>query len=207
VPRPRSHRWGTTNAKVQRPLPGDDLVPDVKVGFTQAIPIDVPPEEVWPWVVQIGYQRGGWYAYDWIYKLMGAADFYDGDRSADRVIPELQDLKVGEAIKISQQAPFDVVALEPSRVLVLLARVDLDTGQYFEQTDTVPARFLNNSWAYTLEGVDRNTTRLVVRWRGDYSPGLANALGLGIPTDAGALIMQPKMLKGIKARAEAVGRP
>lgn len=206
VLRPRSHRWGATNAEVGRSLPGDDLVPTVKVGYTQAITINAPPEEVWPWLVQIGYQRGGWYTYDWIYKLMGADDFYDGNRSADRIIPELQDLKVGDTIKIFQQAPFDVVALEPNRMLVLLARVNVDTGEYFELTDTMPANFLNNSWVYLLEEVDKDTTRLIVRWRGDYSPSLANALGLNIPTEAGALIMQPKLLKGIKARAETAGR-
>jgi len=57
-----------------------------------------------------------------------------------------------------------------------------------------------------VQRVTENTTRPIARWRGDYSPGLANALGLGIPTETGALIMQPKLLKGIKARAEAVGR-
>ena len=115
VLRPRSHRWGATNAELRRSLPGDDLVPTVKVGYTQAITINVPPEEVWPWLVQIGYQRGGWYTYDWFYKLMGEDDFYDGDRSADRIIPELQDLNVGDTINISKQMPFDVVALEQNR--------------------------------------------------------------------------------------------
>jgi hypothetical protein len=62
-----------------------------------------------------------------------------------------------------------------------------------------------NCWVYSLEEVDENTTRLIVRWRGDYRPRLGNALGLGIPTEAGVLIMQPKMLKGIKVRAEAAG--
>jgi len=206
VLRPRSHRWGATNAEVRRSLPGDDLVPNVKVGYTQAITINAPPEEVWPWLVQIGYGRGGWYTYDWVYKLLGGGDFYDGDRSADRIIPELQDLKVGDSIRIFEQGPFEVVALEPNRLLVLLARVDWDTEETFELSDTMPANYLNNSWVYVLEEVDKNSTRLIVRWRGDYSPGLGNTLGLGIPTIAGALIMQPKMLKGIKARAEAARR-
>ena len=59
VLRPRSHRWGATNTELRRSLPGDDLVPTVKVGYTQAITINAPPQEVWPWLVQIGYQRGG----------------------------------------------------------------------------------------------------------------------------------------------------
>jgi hypothetical protein len=205
VLRPRSHRWGATNAELGRSLPGDDLVPNVKVGYTQAITINAPPEEVWPWLVQIGYGRGGWYTYDWVYKLLGGGDFYDGARSADRIIPELQDLKVGDSIRIFEQGPFNVVTLEPNRLLVLLARVDWDTEETFELSDTMPANYMNNGWVYVLEEVDKDSTRLIVRWRGDYSPGLGNALGLGIPTEAGALIMQPKMLKGIKARAEAAG--
>jgi hypothetical protein len=203
VLRPRSHRWGATDAELHRSLPGDDLVPNVKVGYTQAITVNTSPKGIWPWLVQIGYQRGGWYTYDWVYKLTGSADFYDGDRSADRIIPELQELKVGDTIELSEQMSFDVVGFEPNRMLVLLARVDVDTGEYFELTDTMPARYLNLSWAYTLEEADKDRTRLIVRWRGDYSPGLANALGLSIPTEAGALIMQPKLLRGIKARAEA----
>ncbi len=206
VLRPRSHRWGATDAELVRSLPGDGLVPNVKVGYTQAITINAPPEEVWPWLVQIGYGRGGWYTYDWVYKLLGGGDFYDGDRSADRIIPDLQDLKVGDAIRIFEQGPFEVVALEPNRALVLLARVDWDTGETFELAETMPANFMNNSWVYVLEEVSKNSTRLIVRWRGDYSPKLGNALALGIPTEAGALIMQPKMLKGIKARVETAGR-
>jgi len=206
VLRPRSHRWGATDAELGRSLPGDDLVPNVKVGYTQAITINAPPEEVWPWLVQIGYGRAGWYTYDWFYKFTGSANFYDGDRSAERIIPELQDLKVGDAIRIFEQGPFEVVTLEPNRLLVLLARVDWDTKETFDLSEAMPANYLNNGWVYVLEEVKENSTRLIVRWRGDYSPGLGNALGLGIPTEAGALIMQPKMLKGIKARAEAAGR-
>jgi hypothetical protein len=154
-------------------------------------------------LVQIGYGRGGWYTYDWVYKLLGGANFHDGDRSADRIIPELQDLKVGDSIRIFEQGPFEVMALEENRLLVLLARVDWDTGETFDLSEALPANYLNNSWVYVLEGAEPNRTRLIVRWRGDNSPGLGNALGLGIPTEMGALIMQPKMLRGIKARAEA----
>ncbi len=206
VLRPRSHRWGATKAELRRSMPGDDLVPTVKIGYTQAITINAPPEEVWPWLVQIGYQRAGWYTYDWFYKLVGEDDFYDGNRSANRIIPELQDLNVGDTINISKQMSFDVVALEQKRLLVLLARVNVDTGEYFELADTMPASYLNNSWVYFLEEVDANATRLIVRWRGDYSPGLGIPLASAIGTEGGALIFQPKTLKGIKARAEAAGR-
>jgi hypothetical protein len=203
--RPRSHRWGATDAEVRSALPGDDLVPTAPVGFTQAITINAPPEEVWPWLVQIGYGRAGWYTYDWFYKLTGSADFYDGDRSAERIIPELQDLKVGDTIELARGMSFEVVTLEPNRVLVLLARVDWDTGEGFELSDTMPANYLNISWVYALEEMDKDTTRLIVRWHGDTGPGLGNALAINVPAEGGALIMQPRLLKGIKARAEAAG--
>jgi hypothetical protein len=206
VLRPRSHRWGATDAEVRRSLPGDDLVPTVKVGYTQTITIDATAQEVWPWLVQIGYGRAGWYTYDWFYKLTGSANFYDGDRSAERIIPELQDLKVGDTIELARGMSFEVVTLEPNRVLVLLARVDWDTGEQFELSDSMPANYLNISWVYALEEIDANSSRLSVRWRGDTSSGLGNTLVINVPTEGGALIMQPKLLKGIKARAEAARR-
>jgi hypothetical protein len=104
-------------------------------------------------------------------------------RATDRIIPELQELKVGDSIRIFEQGPFEVVTLEPNRLLVLLACVDWDTEETFELSDTMPANYLNNSWLYVLEEGDKNTTRLIVRWRGDSSRGLGNALALGIPTD------------------------
>ena len=200
--RPWSHRRGATDAEVARALPGDDLVPTPKIGYTQAIIIDASPAEVWPWVVQIGYQRGGWYTYEFAYKLLGAADFYDGDRSAERVIPELQNLAVGDSVKIFEQAPFRVMEVEPARVLVLLARVDTESGEYFELSDAMPAHYLNQSWVFYMEEAGPGQTRLLARWRGDYSSDFGNMLGIAIPTDAGALLMQPKMLKGIKERGE-----
>jgi hypothetical protein len=200
--RPRSHRWGLTDQEVGRSLPGDDLVPSAKVAYTQAIGIEAPREVVWPWLVQIGYGRAGWYTYDLFYTLTGSGNFYDGDRSAERIIPELQDLAVGDTIELARGMSFEVVTLEPNRLLVLLARVDWETGASFELSGAMPGNYVNMSWVYLLEDDGTNTTRLTVRWQGDYSPGLGNAMALGIPTEAGALIMQPKLLKGIKARAE-----
>ena len=202
VLRPWSHHRGATDAEVSGSLPGDDLVPTPKIAYTQAITIDRPAEEVWPWLVQIGYQRAGWYTYDWAYKIMGADDFYDGNRSANRIIPELQDLKVGDTIELGGGMAFEVVTLEPNRVLVLLARVDVDSGESFELSDTMPDTYVNISWVYALKGMDTGSTRLIVRWHGDAGSGLGNALPIHVATEAGALIMQPKVLRGIKARSE-----
>lgn len=201
VLRPWSHTRGATSEEVRRTLPGDDLVPNPKTGYTQAITIHAPREKVWPWLVQVGYKRAGWYTYDWFYKLIKSDEFVDG-HSSNRIVPELQDLKVGDEIAIFAAGPFRVVTLESNRALVLLARVDFATGKSFELTDPAPANYLNNSWAFVLEDVDAGTTRLIVRYRLDHGPGVMNKIMYSIPTEGGAMIFQPKMLKGIKQRAE-----
>jgi hypothetical protein len=190
-----------TREEVRAAMPGDDLVPNPKMGYTQAITIHAPPAKVWPWLIQVGYKRAGWYTYDWFYKLIKSVEFVDG-HSSNRIVPELQSLAVGDEIAIFAAGPFKVVALEPNRALVLLARVDFATGKTFELTDPAPGNFLNNSWAFVLHELDANTTRLVVRYRIDHSPSAVNKLAYSIPTIGGALIFQPKMLWGVKERAE-----
>ncbi|MDQ1474894.1 MAG: hypothetical protein QOE62_123, partial [Actinomycetota bacterium] len=88
--RPRLLRWGTSHQEARDPLPGDDLVP-ARWQTTRGINLSAACSDVWPWLVQIGYGRGGWYSYDWIERLVGAGNFAQGG-SAERVIPELQHL-------------------------------------------------------------------------------------------------------------------
>ena len=122
-------RRGATDAEVRRSSPGDDLVPDPKCGYTQAITIKAPVSEVWPWLVQIGYKRAGWYTHDFLHRLVGIAGCVDDERrSAKRIIPELQDLKVGDVVDIAPGMGYEVVGLEPEQVLILHMR--LDSGKW-----------------------------------------------------------------------------
>src|SRR5688572_23952859 len=89
---PWQRRWGSTDEEVGHPMPGDDLLRPGTHSTTRAITIDAPPRDVFPWLVQIGYERGGWYSYDWIDN--------DGRRSIDRIDPALQDLSVGDRIQM-----------------------------------------------------------------------------------------------------------
>jgi hypothetical protein len=181
--RPWHLRRGATEAEATMPLPGDDLVSDPKFKYTQAVTIDAPPEEVWPWLVQIGYQRAGWYSHDWIHRLLGVAGSVDHeDRSAERIVPELQDLAEGDLIEIAPGMGFEVLEMAPPRFLL--------TGTE------------DGSWVWYLESLNRDQTRLITRSRGSWGPGLGNALLYGIPNDLGSLVMQPKTLQGIKERAE-----
>ena len=203
VLRPWQLRRGATDAEVRRSLPGDDLVPDPKCGYTQAVTIKAPVSEVWPWLVQIGYKRAGWYSHDLLHRLMGIAGSVDGEhRSAKRIIPELQDLRVGDVIEIAPGMGYVVVGIEPEQVLVLQSKVDTSKWESLSSSDPLPAKYLSSSWAWFLEAIDEETTRLIVRVRSDYSPGLLSALSAGIPNELGSLIMQPKTLRVLKQRAE-----
>lgn len=200
--RSRRIKWGATDAEVNRSLPGDDLVPLSKGGYTHAITIHASAVEVWSWLVQIGQGRGGFYSYDWLENLVGC-DIH----SVDRIIPEFQHLEVGDSVLMQPEkgSPYKVAAIEPGRALVLLIRVDTQTGNTFEFTDKMPEKYQNSSWVFFLDELDEETTRLISRSRNDWSRGLGNALVFGIFGPI-SLMMQRKMLLGIKQRAEAAGR-
>ena len=196
-------RRGATDAEVRRSLPGDDLVPDPKCGYTQAVTIQASVSEVWPWLVQIGHKRAGWYSHDWLHRLMGIAGSVDHEHlSAKRIIPELQDLRVGDVVEIAPGMGYTVAGIEPRRALILQSRVDTGTWESLSSSDPLPAKYLCSSWVWLLEGIDEQTTRLVVRVRTDTNPGLLSTLSAGIPNELGSLVMQPKTLRVLKQRAE-----
>lgn len=189
--RPWHLRWGATPQETQRPLPGDELVGGPKILYTRAITIQAPAGAVWPWLVQIGYKRAGWYSYDGLERLAQAADFVDGHTSARRIVPELQQVQVGDTIRIvAQPGPFfTIAALEPGRVLVLRGG---------DGTDPNPPAEI--SWVFVLEE-SGGVTRLLVRQRLDYKPGVGHWLMWHF-TEPLNFLMERKMLKGIKLRAE-----
>jgi hypothetical protein len=96
--RPRMLRWGATPEEAAETLPGDDENPEPTVQSTRAITIDAPPELVWPWLVQMGIRRAGFYTHDWVERLIFRARYVEGRHSATRIHPELQDLAVGDQI-------------------------------------------------------------------------------------------------------------
>ncbi|AQZ70487.1 hypothetical protein BKM31_18700 [[Actinomadura] parvosata subsp. kistnae] len=179
---PWACRWGATDEEAIAAMPGDELVPDADV-TTRAVSIDAPPGRVWPWLVQIGWGRAGWYSYDWLDN--------DGRPSADRIIPELQHLRVGDIVPILPGREPSVCHLEPETSLVV---GDTQMGL---------------TGCYLLKPVGDNGARLISRWRQRKSHNvLALAWSLfGVP---GQFLLERKMLKNIKARAErapALDRP
>jgi hypothetical protein len=195
-------RWGATDDEVKGELPGDDLVPHPQSIATRAVTVRAPAYRVWPLLLQIGLRRGGWYSYDLLEAIAGAADFFGG-HSARRIIPELQDLKVGDKIWMHDRImPLTVVALEPERALVFLTRVNIHTKSYFELGDGMPEQYVNSSWVFFLDCPDKKNTRLIVRSRLDYTPGILNKIAWRIFTDPISFIMERKMLLNIKRIAE-----
>jgi hypothetical protein len=197
VVRPWFTRWGASGTEVSRMYPGDALIPQPRYESVRAITIHAPPSEVWPWLVQMGQGRGGLYSYDWLENLVGL-DFH----SADTIIPELQDLELGDYICLApeDQMPLAVTVFEPHRALVLrtgLADAPQPPGNYMRGE-------IAASWAFILDPVDEHQTRLIVRWRSDWTPGLMADMLNAVMLEPVHFIMEQAMMRGIKQRAEQV---
>ncbi|MDI6870792.1 MAG: hypothetical protein QME79_05415 [Bacillota bacterium] len=198
--RPWYLRWGATAAEAQQAMPGDELVPEPKLAATRAITINAPVERVWPWLVQVGYGRAGWYNHDWINRLLGVADYYEGHRSSSRILPQFQDLKVGDLVPMAKGFGWTVQALEPQRLLIFLARIDFTTGNPFALTGPRPEKYLNSSQVILLEPADGRTARMVVRDRMDFAMG--GLTWLNYVLEPGYFIQESAFMRGVKRRAE-----
>jgi hypothetical protein len=194
--RPWHLRWGTQKNEPEAAYPGDDLIPEPKLNATHAITIEAPISQVWPWLVQIGQGRGGFYSYDWLENLMGL-----NIHTADRILPEYQTLKVGDQIPLAPNSfGIPVAILDPEKTLVLHGDTRLDSGAIPTMN---PGDFLAVTWAWYLTPLNAHSTRLVERWRCDWNASPQNWLYMRIFLEPGAFVMERKMLLGIKQRAEA----
>lgn len=196
--RPRHLRWGATGEEVARALPGDDLVPEPRVNATHAVTILAPVEQVWPWIAQIGQGRGGFYSYEWIENLLGT-DIHN----AGRILPEYQNPKVGDKLPLAQDGfGIPIAIVEPGRALVVHGDTRLDPKAI---PGLKPGEFFNVVWGWHLDSIDAQTTRLVERWRADWSPTLQNWVYMRLFLEPGSFVMSRKMLMGIQQRAESNG--
>ena len=178
--RTRCLTWGATPEEVGRQMPGDDLLPEPDLVATRAVTVAAQPSAIWPWLVQMGSGRGGAYTYDWIENLFGL-----GMHSADEILPQFQDLEVGDVLPVGPKGPH-------MRVEVL----DSQQAVVFRSEDG------NWVWAFALYPEGGNT-RLVSRNRiaapnASFPRRLVNLLVM----EPGSVVMEAKMLNGIKERAE-----
>jgi len=175
--------WGATDAEAQARLPGDELLERADGIATRAITINAPASAVWPWIAQIGPSpRGGAYTYDWVENLLGL-DIH----STDRVLPEFQHPRVGDTLGYGKnRMRFERV--EPGHVLATRS----EDGNWV--------------WSFVLDE-HNGQTRLISRNRFRL-PSLSAKIGM-VPMEPASLVMERKMLRGIKQRAErlAADRP
>ena len=183
--RPVYVRWGTTASERNMTLPGDELAPDARYRVDHGVTIRAPADSVWPWLVQLGQDRGGFYSHDWLERLFG-----DDVHNANRIHPEWQTLRAGDRIRAAQgdylwglgDFSWKVLDVQRGRALVL------------------------DGWgAFVLAPVNDSTTRFLIRTRGDGQPSLAGVV-LGPVSvfvfEPAHFIMQRAMMFGIRDRAE-----
>lgn len=172
--------WGATEAEIARTLPGDELVPHPAIETTRAITIEAPPEAIWPWLVQMGTKpRAGAYTYAWIERMLGI-----DIENSDRILPEFQHLEPGEFLGVSGEGQgLRVAKVDEGRALVV---------------EWVPQ---GSSWTFALCPEDDRSTRLLSRNRIP-GGGLGFWLAMAGFMEPGSLVMERKMLRGIKQRAE-----
>jgi len=188
--RPWHLRWGATDEEVAGTLPGDDLFQNSNSEVTHAVTIDAPVEAVWPWLVQIGQGRGGFYSYDVLENLVGA-DIHN----ADRIVPEYQDLEPGDTLRLApkdypiqtpESAP-QAVVVDPGRAVVL-------------QPPGASPRW---TWAFVLHPMNDGTTRFVVRMCTQGKRTLRGKAADFLFWEPAHFVMERKMLLGVKNRAES----
>lgn len=176
--RPWQLRWGASDAELTLALPGDDLVDEPTFNATRAITVNAPAENIWPWLVQVGLTRAGWYSYDWLDNL--------GRPSARRIIPELQDLKPGDVVPMSPDGT------QGMRVLALDAPHSMIWGTPGEMT-----------WAWLLEPLPGGSTRVISRVRSRYR-WLSPAIAFSMLVEFTDIWMMRRMLLNIRERAETM---
>ena len=189
-------QWGATTQELRASLPGDDLVAEPNYVTTRAVTINALPGAVWPWIVQLGQGRGGFYTYDRFEQIAGT-----GIRSADRVLPEFQDLHLGDSIPLSPAGGPRVAILEPGRTLVLHDIMDLRTGRSIPP-DAQTTLAIHWTWCFVLEHGDHLSTRLLVRTRAALMPRLVCVPASILVLEPVHFLMERGMLLGIRSRAQ-----
>ena len=179
---PWMDRWGASDDEITTTYPGDELVPGPAGIVNRAITIQATPEQIYPWIAQLGADKGGMYSYTWLENLIQCHQ-----TNADRIHPEWQDLQAGGLVRMCPEGfgpvPFTVALVDPPHAIVMGHR---DDGNW---TDT---------WQFMIEPADNGSSRLILRTRTNLTGGIWSAIHPVI------FIMERGMLLGIRERAEAL---
>ena len=194
--RPRLLTWGATRDETSGAYPGDDLIPDPAHSSTMATTLAAPPEKVWPWLVQMGYDRAGWYSWD---KLD-----HGGKPSADHIVPEWQNLHEGQRVNsmAKGRSRMTVAVLEPNRTLVLRSIYQVPSFRTVDpQSGPLPPARMDAIWGFHLRPAPGGGTRLVIRKRGG-GPRAVN-WPVSLLWDPLHCIMQTRQFHNLRTRVGA----
>jgi hypothetical protein len=212
--------WGVDPVEQTKELPGDEIVPEGETLISRGITIEAPPEAVWPWLVQMGYDRAGWYSYDQL-DMKG--------RSADAILPEFQQLRVGDIVPTHDAGGFEVKLVEPNRALVLYLDTAMVEAQQGKRTassadasilatetpglamsggflGTASPKDFKVSWTFVLEPAGHGRTRLIERCRGWFGQGNAGSKMLMPVMGFGVFVMMQRQMVGLRRRIERTAR-
>ena len=203
--------WGVDPREAARALPGDDLLAAPTSVDTRGISIAAPPEAVWPWLPQMGYGRGGWYSYD-VMDMRG--------KSADAIVPELQDLAAGDMVPTDPDGGFVVRSIDPGRSLVLGVDEAVLAARRSKALEKVPAGLAASgklletsvppqfaaSWAFVVEPDGSGGTRLIERFSAWFGASTTGSRLTGPFMRFGLFVMMRRQMLGIRERAERLAR-
>jgi hypothetical protein len=199
VLRPWHMTLGCTAEEAHRHLAGDDLLPTPSLQATHAITIRAPAAEIWPWLIQMGQGRAGFYSYDWLEQLFGCAI-----ENAGEIVPSLQTMKVGDGISLHPKSPpLTVAEVQPHRAIVLAGGPELQPGMPRDRSWYRFHTYQGYTWTFTLDEQPDGTTRLIARIRVAWNKHrFGHFFRSRVFLEPVHTIMQRKMNRGIKERVE-----
>jgi hypothetical protein len=191
-------RWGTTKKEATSNLPGDELIRNPKLRMTWGITINAPIEDVWPWVVQMGQGRGGFYTYQFLENIAGCQIV-----NADRILPEHQQIPLADGVSLAPDMSLSVALYEEGHYFFLHSYMDLTTMEVIDpKQGSFPEKYMNLGWGFYLKKLGENQTLFLSRWLTDYAPSLINKIAVNLFLEPIGFVMGRKMLIGTKQRAE-----
>ncbi len=204
--RPRLLRTGATRIEKKRELPGDDLVPHPQLQETRATTINVPADQLWPWIVQMGAGRGGYY---WWTPCEAFPEYARYVIKTDEILPQFQQLNVGDRLSdggpysTEERGNWEVRTIEPGRSLVLYAARQVSGGADFDRDQRKPKGiWFISSWVFVLEPLETEKTRLMVRVRGIGGPSWLMGM-IRLVLGKGDRVAHSSMFERLKTKAEA----
>jgi hypothetical protein len=180
---PWMDRWGAADEELRAAFPGDELLPAPASFVNRAVTVNATPEEIYPWIVQLGADKGGMYSYDWLESHV----LQCRQTNANRIHAEWQNLKVGDEMKMcpdgSGPPPYIIAQIVPNQAIVMGHK---ENGEWVDL------------WQFVIIPQPDETSRLIIRTRTMMTGGLWTVIHPGV------FIMERAMLLGIKARAEGM---